>query len=138
MGVAPVVCFPPGPGAIDAGESPNSRCDRSRHRQGTRQACSGIRQPCLSRDAHQGGSYWHGDRMKHIRIPIIGALVAISLVVGALAFVPNRASAASDCNIKRDLVEADLSRCVLTRADLSYADLTGADLTGANLKEPLR
>ena len=41
--------------------------------------------------------------MNHIRIPTIRALVALSIALIAVAFMPDPTSAAIDCNLQRDL-----------------------------------
>ena len=69
--------------------------------------------------------------MNHIRIPTIRALVALSIALIAVAFMPDPTSAAIDCNLQLDLVRADLSTCNLRGRDFSGLNLSGANLTGA-------
>ena len=61
----------------------------------------------------------------------IRALVALSIALIAVAFMPDPTSAATDCNLQRDLVRADLSTCNLRGRDFSGLNLSGANLTGA-------
>ena len=122
-----------------------SPCNQCRER---RQLTS----PARCKMSHQGGPYWYGDRMKHIRISTVRALVVTSFVVGALAFVPDVTFAAPNCNLNRTLVRANLAGCAMALADLRgedlsganlsdailiNADLSGADLSGANLRGAL-
>jgi len=56
----------------------------------------------------------------------IRAIIAASVALCAIVVVPDLTFAAPDCNLKRDLVRADLSGCFLILADLSGANLFGA------------
>ena len=77
--------------------------------------------------------------MNNMRAITTRALVALSVALCAIVVVPDLTFAASNCNLKRDLVKANLEGCDLGDAYLSRVDLTGAhlfnaNLTGANLR----
>ena len=144
MGLGRIHPSPPGSAAMDASQSRNGRCDRSGHRQGNGGlARSGIRQPGLSQNANEGGPCCYADRMNHIHISTIHALVSLSFALCALAFVPDLTFAAPGCNLERDrdradldaasLIGANLSSATLSLAQLSFAVLIGANLRGATL-----
>ena len=76
--------------------------------------------------------------MNNMRAIITRAIIAVSVAVCAIVAVPALTFAAPDCNLKRNLDNADLSGCnlggaTLSGADLTLATLSGADLIGANL-----
>ena len=71
--------------------------------------------------------------MNNMRAIITRTIIAASVALCAIVAVPDLTFAAPDCNLQRDLENADLSRCDLSDAILIGADLTGADLEGANL-----
>ena len=76
--------------------------------------------------------------MNNMRAIITRTIIASSVALCAIVAVPDLTFAAPDCNLQRDLENADLSLCNLIGADLAFADLSGAnmafaDLSGANL-----
>ena len=75
----------------------------------------------------------YADRMNNMRAITTRAIIAASVALCAIVAVPDLTVAAPDCNLRRNLVRADLSGCDLSRANLSGADLSGAYLYRANL-----
>ena len=73
------------------------------------------------------------DDMNNMRAIITRTIIVASVALYAIVAVPDLTFAAPDCNLKRDLENADLSGCNLTGANLGGANLTGANLIGANL-----
>ena len=73
-----------------------------------------------------------------MRAIVTRAVIAASVALCAIVAVPALTFAAPDCNLQRDLVNADLSGCDLRGADLTYANLEGADFTDADLTDALR
>ena len=72
--------------------------------------------------------------MNHMRAITTRAIIAASVALCAIVVVPALTFAAPNCNLRRNLVGANLSGCNLTGANSSDAKLFGADLNGANLR----
>jgi len=59
------------------------------------------------------------DGMNHMRAITTRAIIAASVAVCAIVAVPDLQFAAPNCNLKRNLVKADLSGCDLSDAKLN-------------------
>jgi hypothetical protein len=76
--------------------------------------------------------------MNNMRAIITRALVALSVALCAIVVVPDLTFAASNCNLKRYLVTANLTGADLTNADLTGANLDRANFTDADLSGAVR
>ena len=83
------------------------------------------------------------DDMNNMRAIITRTIIVASVALYAIVAVPDLTFAAPNCNLQRDLENADLSQCNLHGANLRGddpwgANLTKADFTNADLTDAFR